>query len=203
MYQRSVRSLRLLNGAGIRAFSATANKDLQTGSDAAADIGFNFGNNNNCTMYWANPFTYFNYFACQWFLAFSNDIMHISDFKIQLNHFLYFSELSDTQRELQQLARKFTKEEIIPKAAEYDKTMEYPWDILKKAWSIGLLNGFIPEKYGNWPRNYIPLEALGNFAIIVNQNFEGGTIQLIADCNVRHIIYIFVSYAYYVLYTTQ
>ena len=49
------------------------------------------------------------------------------------------SELNETQRELQQLARKFTKEEITPKAAEYDKTMEYPWDILKKAWKIGLL----------------------------------------------------------------
>jgi acyl-CoA dehydrogenase len=62
------------------------------------------------------------------------------------------TDLSDTQRELQQLARKFTKEEIIPRAAEYDKTMEYPWEILKKAFSIGILNGFIPEKYG---RKYI------------------------------------------------
>jgi len=57
-------------------------------------------------------------------------------------------ELSDFQKELQTLARKFTREEIIPVAAEYDKTMKYPWDIMKKAHGIGLLNGFVPEKYG-------------------------------------------------------
>jgi len=57
-------------------------------------------------------------------------------------------ELTEMQKELQQLARKFTKEEIIPTAAEYDKTGAYPWDIMKKAWSVGLLNGFVPEKYG-------------------------------------------------------
>jgi len=60
----------------------------------------------------------------------------------------FFAELTETQRELQQLARKFTKEEIIPTAAEYDKTGAYPWDVLKKAWSVGLMNSFVPEKYG-------------------------------------------------------
>ncbi|XP_069701108.1 medium-chain specific acyl-CoA dehydrogenase, mitochondrial-like isoform X2 [Periplaneta americana] len=56
--------------------------------------------------------------------------------------------LSDTQRELQDLARKFSREEIMPKAAEYDRTMEYPWDIVKKAWEIGLLNPHIPQHCG-------------------------------------------------------
>lgn len=31
-------------------------------------------------------------------------------------------EFNDTQKELQQLVRKFAREEIIPKAAEYDKS---------------------------------------------------------------------------------
>jgi acyl-CoA dehydrogenase len=56
--------------------------------------------------------------------------------------------LSDEQREIQQLARKFTRDEIIPKAAEYDRTMEYPWDVVKKAWSVGLTNGHIPKHCG-------------------------------------------------------
>jgi acyl-CoA dehydrogenase len=60
----------------------------------------------------------------------------------------YNFELTETQQELQQLVRKFTKEEIIPKAAEYDRTMEYPWEIVKKAWNLGILNGLVPEKYG-------------------------------------------------------
>lgn len=49
---------------------------------------------------------------------------------------------------MQQLARKFTREEIIPVAAQHDKTGEYPWDIVKKSWSLGLLNGHIPQKIG-------------------------------------------------------
>lgn len=60
----------------------------------------------------------------------------------------YSFQLNDTQKEFQELARKFTREEIIPKAAEYDKTMAYPWDIVKKAWSLGLMNGHIPTHCG-------------------------------------------------------
>ncbi|XP_071445946.1 medium-chain specific acyl-CoA dehydrogenase, mitochondrial isoform X2 [Hetaerina americana] len=60
----------------------------------------------------------------------------------------YSFELNETQKEFQELARKFTREEIIPKAAEYDKTMAYPWDIVKKAWSLGLMNGHIPTHCG-------------------------------------------------------
>lgn len=57
-------------------------------------------------------------------------------------------ELNETQKEMQELARKFTREEIIPVAAKHDKTGEYPWDIIKKAWSLGLLNKHIPQYCG-------------------------------------------------------
>ncbi|XP_014370091.2 probable medium-chain specific acyl-CoA dehydrogenase, mitochondrial isoform X2 [Papilio machaon] len=57
-------------------------------------------------------------------------------------------ELNDEQKALQELARKFTREEIIPVAAQYDKSGEYPWPIVKKAWEIGLMNGHIPEHCG-------------------------------------------------------
>ena len=56
--------------------------------------------------------------------------------------------LSQDQRDLQDLARKFTAEFIIPKAAYHDQTGEYPTEILKKAWETGLLNGHIGEAYG-------------------------------------------------------
>lgn len=49
---------------------------------------------------------------------------------------------------MQDLTRKFTKEEIIPRAAEFDKSGEFPWDIVKKAHSVGLMNGHIPQQYG-------------------------------------------------------
>ncbi len=47
-----------------------------------------------------------------------------------------------------ELAEKFTKEEVIPNAPHYDRTGEYPWDIIKKAHEIGLMNLHVPEKYG-------------------------------------------------------
>lgn len=59
-----------------------------------------------------------------------------------------FTALTDTDREIQELARKFTKEEIIPAAAYHDETGEYPTEIFKKAWSLGLLNGHIPKHAG-------------------------------------------------------
>ncbi|VVC86207.1 unnamed protein product [Leptidea sinapis] len=64
-------------------------------------------------------------------------------------------ELNDEQKALQDLARKFTKEEITPVAAQYDKSGEYPWPIVKKAWEIGLMNGHVPEHCG----------GMGNFGV--------------------------------------
>lgn len=56
--------------------------------------------------------------------------------------------LTDEQKQLQELARKFTKEEIIPRAAHHDETGEYPHEIAKKAWELGLANTHVPAEYG-------------------------------------------------------
>lgn len=56
--------------------------------------------------------------------------------------------LTETQNEYLEMAEKFTREEIIPVAAHYDKTGEYPWEVLKKAHENGLMNLHIPEEYG-------------------------------------------------------
>jgi hypothetical protein len=45
-------------------------------------------------------------------------------------------ELSEDTKSYQQLARKFAKEEIIPVAAKYDQSMEYPTAVFKKAWEV-------------------------------------------------------------------
>jgi len=52
------------------------------------------------------------------------------------------------QQEYLDLAEQFTKNEIIPNAAQYDQSGEYPWDILKKAHATGLMNLHIPQEYG-------------------------------------------------------
>lgn len=59
-----------------------------------------------------------------------------------------FFDLSEDQRRLCDLAEKFAREEIIPKAAEYDRTGEYPREIFNKAWELGLVTSAVPVKYG-------------------------------------------------------
>ncbi|KAI3624701.1 medium-chain acyl-CoA dehydrogenase [Malassezia furfur] len=57
-------------------------------------------------------------------------------------------ELSGDQHAYQELARKFTRDNITPVASKYDKSMEYPWEVIKKAHEVGLINTHIPEAYG-------------------------------------------------------
>ena len=56
--------------------------------------------------------------------------------------------LTEEQKSIQALARKFAAEVIIPKAAEYDLSMKYPSEIFKAAWELGLVNSHVPEAYG-------------------------------------------------------
>lgn len=55
---------------------------------------------------------------------------------------------SSEQLEIRDLAMKFAKNEMMPKAHEYDIKAEMPLEILEKAWSLGLVNTCIPIEYG-------------------------------------------------------
>merc|ERR1712131_9204 len=57
-------------------------------------------------------------------------------------------EFTEQQKEFQDLARKFAREEIVPAAPHYDRTGEYPFPIIKRAWELGLMNSHIPEDCG-------------------------------------------------------
>lgn len=56
--------------------------------------------------------------------------------------------LTEEQRMMRDLARDFTRNEIMPAAAHHDETGEFPEGICRKAWEAGLLNIHIPEAYG-------------------------------------------------------
>ncbi len=82
------------------------------------------------------------------------------------------SDLTPEQKEYQETARKFAREVIIPNASHYDQTgevgqkfthlfnpviippslppffLQFPWDIVKQAWELGLMNGGVPTEYG-------------------------------------------------------
>ncbi|MFG1500330.1 acyl-CoA dehydrogenase family protein [Halobacteriovorax sp. XZX-3] len=57
-------------------------------------------------------------------------------------------ELTSEQKEIRELAMKFAKNEMMPKAGEYDEKAQMPLDILRKAWELGLVNTCIPAEYG-------------------------------------------------------
>lgn len=59
-----------------------------------------------------------------------------------------FTALTEEQKQLQDAVKKFTRDEIIPKASHHDQTMEFPWDIIKKAHANGFMNVDIPTEYG-------------------------------------------------------
>ncbi|KAK1926089.1 acyl-CoA dehydrogenase/oxidase [Papiliotrema laurentii] len=56
--------------------------------------------------------------------------------------------LNDDQRGIKELADNFARDVIVPQAAHHDRTMEYPWKILKEAHALGLMNTHIPTAYG-------------------------------------------------------
>ena len=56
--------------------------------------------------------------------------------------------LTDDQKMIKELAHKIAEEKIRPVAAKYDKTEEFPWDVLKVIAESDLFGLFIPEEYG-------------------------------------------------------
>ncbi|MFO0663175.1 MAG: acyl-CoA dehydrogenase family protein [Polyangiaceae bacterium] len=56
--------------------------------------------------------------------------------------------LSDEQKQLIEMAKRFAKERIIPVAAEADQKSEFPKGVFEAAWEAGLVNVTIPTEYG-------------------------------------------------------
>ncbi len=57
-------------------------------------------------------------------------------------------ELSTEQNELFAMAKDFADKEVWPRARQWDETAEFPWETLKKAHEVGLMNAFVPEEVG-------------------------------------------------------
>ncbi|MEE9290191.1 MAG: 3-sulfinopropanoyl-CoA desulfinase, partial [Alphaproteobacteria bacterium] len=57
-------------------------------------------------------------------------------------------ELSGTQKQLQQAARKLARKSIQPRAADIDRSEDYPWDNVKALTDAGFMGMTIPEAYG-------------------------------------------------------
>jgi alkylation response protein AidB-like acyl-CoA dehydrogenase len=57
-------------------------------------------------------------------------------------------ELLDHQREIQALARDFAREQIEPKAGEWDRAHGFPRELLARLAELGFLGVCVPEEYG-------------------------------------------------------
>lgn len=87
-------------------------------------------------------------------------------------------QLDDDLLTLQETARRFADEEVIPIAAEYDVSGEFPMEVMRKAWELGLSHTFIPEEHGG-----VGLSVLGSCVAVeeVSRGCSGITTSLISN----------------------
>jgi alkylation response protein AidB-like acyl-CoA dehydrogenase len=64
-------------------------------------------------------------------------------------------ELTEAQRDLQARARQLAQEVIAPRAAEIDRSEEYPWDNVAALKRAGFLGMTIPRAYGGQELGYL------------------------------------------------
>ena len=57
-------------------------------------------------------------------------------------------ELSDAQRMMKEMVREFAEKEIKPRAAEIDRTDEFPWDLWKRMAELEIIGMTVPPEYG-------------------------------------------------------
>jgi alkylation response protein AidB-like acyl-CoA dehydrogenase len=64
-------------------------------------------------------------------------------------------ELTEEQKMIQEMTRKFAEKEIKPVAGELDRTHRHPAEILAKMGELGLMGITIPEEYGGAGMDYV------------------------------------------------
>jgi butyryl-CoA dehydrogenase len=87
--------------------------------------------------------------------------------------------LSDEERLILDTVRAFARERVAPRAAEIDRTAEFPWDLVREMGKMGLLGVCLPEEYGGAGQSYVL------FAMIVEELCKAcATTGLIMDVNI-------------------
>ena len=90
--------------------------------------------------------------------------------------------LEPKQIELQEKVRDFAQREMIPNARKYDESAEFPWDIVKKAYDEGLMNGPVPVEYGGHGHNIfesaLASEELGAGCVGIGICMDANTLAL-------------------------
>lgn len=64
-------------------------------------------------------------------------------------------ELTEEQKMIQDMCRRFAENEVRPVAAQLDETHEHPADLCRKMGELGLMGIAIPEEYGGAGMDYV------------------------------------------------
>jgi alkylation response protein AidB-like acyl-CoA dehydrogenase len=64
-------------------------------------------------------------------------------------------ELTDEQREIRELARRFADEVVAPRAPEWDRTKQFPRDVLAQLGELGLMGVCVPERWAGAGADYL------------------------------------------------
>jgi alkylation response protein AidB-like acyl-CoA dehydrogenase len=89
--------------------------------------------------------------------------------------------LSEEERMLLASVQNLARTQIAPRAAEFDRNAEFPWENIKAIKALGLNAMFIPEAYGGSPMSYTAYlacvreiaKACASTGIIWASNFHG------------------------------
>ncbi|MDX1690697.1 MAG: acyl-CoA dehydrogenase family protein [Acidimicrobiia bacterium] len=57
-------------------------------------------------------------------------------------------ELTDVQRDIRDLVRRFVDDEVAPRVVEYTRAHALPQDLVDQAAELGIVGGVVPEEYG-------------------------------------------------------
>jgi alkylation response protein AidB-like acyl-CoA dehydrogenase len=98
------------------------------------------------------------------------------------------SELSDEQRDIRALARRFADEEIAPRAAEWDREHHFPQEVFGRLGELGLMGVCVPAEHGGSGADYLSyvlvLEELSRadagVGVTVAVHTGAGTLPLLA-----------------------
>jgi alkylation response protein AidB-like acyl-CoA dehydrogenase len=87
--------------------------------------------------------------------------------------------LDDTEKLIMDTVRAFARDRVKPRAADIDRTGEFPWDLVKEMGELGLMGVCLPEEYGGAGQSYVL------FAMIVEELCAAcASTGLILDVNI-------------------
>ena len=90
--------------------------------------------------------------------------------------------LTSEQQVIQEKYRDFANRWIIPNRLKYDKSAEFPWEVVKAAYDEGIMNGPIPVKFGgngyDLMDSALQSEELGAGCIGIGISIDANTLAL-------------------------